>query len=105
MKIYLAGPMSGLPNYNKAEFNKAAAFLRAKGNEVFNPAELDMPGYGVKEVERAAFAIEFEYICREAEAIALLPGWENSRGAFAEWALGVRCLRHEAIYLKKEDYA
>ncbi len=38
------------------------------------------------------------YICKEADAIAMLPGWENSKGARAEWTLSI-ALGHTIIYL------
>ena len=48
---------------------------------------------------REALADDCEYICRNATAIALLPGWENSKGARAEHALAV-ALGLECIYLE-----
>jgi len=38
-RLYLAGPMSGLPQHNFPLFNRVAAHLRARGHAVFNPAE------------------------------------------------------------------
>jgi hypothetical protein len=105
MKIYLAGPMRGIANFNFPEFYANATMLREYGHEVFNPAENDMAVYGVDIGEnnqsgsleqaefehnfdfRNAMADDMDWICREAEAIFLLKGWEASKGASAEKAL------------------
>lgn len=103
MRIYLAGPMTNIPHFNYPAFNAAAAKLRAEGHEVFSPAEYDIHVYG-KDISnatgdaeqstkdhgfdrRAALKADTSWICDHAEAIALLPGWENSSGARAEKAL------------------
>ena len=39
-KIYLSGPMTGLPDYNKDAFKLRAEILRNKGFHVNNPAEI-----------------------------------------------------------------
>lgn len=115
--VYLAGPMSGVPNFNFPAFNRAAAILRAEGHSVFNPAERDIERHGgvdisagnhagdpaVAEKEhgfslREALADDTAFICREADAIAMLPGWESSKGARAEHALAF-ALGHTIIYL------
>lgn len=110
-KIYLAGPMRGIPEFNFPAFHAAAAKLRAEGHEVFNPAEADNKEFGVDvstgnntgceneaakrvgmtglELARNCFLRDTNWICRHADAIALLPGWENSRGATAERALAL----------------
>jgi hypothetical protein len=116
MKIYLAGPMSGIPEFNFPAFNLAAARLRAEGHSVFNPAERDNERHGTDISKgnptgdqavaakehgfslRDALADDTRFICLEADAIALLPGWEKSPGANAEWALA-RALKHTFIYL------
>lgn len=41
MKIYLAGPMSGLPDLNYPEFNRVTALLEGVGLKVRNPAQID----------------------------------------------------------------
>lgn len=38
-RVYIAGPMTGLPDFNFPAFHAAAAAWRAAGWEVFNPAE------------------------------------------------------------------
>jgi hypothetical protein len=107
MKIYLAGPMRGIPQFNFPAFYRAAAKLRAEGHEVFSPAERDNDVHGtdisvgntlgdetVAAREhgfnlRRALGDDVAWICAEADAIAMLPGWENSKGATAERAVAV----------------
>lgn len=93
MKLYLAGPMTGLPGLNFPAFHAAAEALRARGYQVFNPAEL---GFGENDY-RPALTACLAWICGEAEALAVLPGWEKSKGAQAEvataYALGLQVLK------------
>jgi|SRR5882762_9974746 len=120
MKIYLAGPMSNIPHFNFPAFNAATLRLRSAGHEVFNPAECDINRHGGIDIGaenptgcaalaaekhgfslRDALADDTAYICKEADAIAMLPGWENSKGARAEHALAF-ALGHHIIYLNGE---
>ena len=48
VRVYIAGPMTGIPQYNFPEFDRVATLLRAMGYDVVSPAELDDP------VDRAA---------------------------------------------------
>lgn len=107
MKIYVAGPMRGIPEFNFPAFHAATAKLRADGHEVFSPAEKDNERHGVDISKgnatgdediaakdhgfnlREALGLDLAWICAEADAIALLPGWENSKGATAEHATAV----------------
>lgn len=80
MRVYIAGPMTGLPDFNFPAFNAAAAMMRSAGWHVENPAE-----HG--HVEGAEWADYLRYdIARLAtcEMIMLLPGWSNSKGANLE---------------------
>lgn len=102
MKIYVAGPMRGYPNFNFPAFNAATARLRDDGHYVFNPAERDehVHGPGVSDSKtgdlaeaeakgfnlREALADDLDWVCREAEAVVVLPGWTASKGACAEVA-------------------
>src|SRR3990167_8164280 len=103
LRLYLAGPMRGYKDFNFPAFDKAAAKLRKKKWIVFNPADKDREQYGKKinksatgdllEAEAKGFSIrnalyeDTKFICLEADAIAMLPGWEASNGACAEHAL------------------
>lgn len=101
MKIYLAGPMTGLPDYNFPAFDHAAKALRALGHEVFNPADndrdngFDATGLAGHEAERLGFSLrnalkqDLSWICDHAEAVAVLDGWHRSKGALTETALSV----------------
>lgn len=91
-RIYVAGPMTGLPEYNFPLFNSTAERLRSEGWHVENPAE-----HG--HVEGAGWADYLRWdISRIATcgAIYLLPGWEKSKGARLEvhiaGVLGLRAL-------------
>tara|TARA_R100000458_G_C8190881_1_gene184624 strand:- start:325 stop:687 length:363 start_codon:yes stop_codon:yes gene_type:complete len=44
MKIYLAGPMTGLPYHNFPAFDNGKAILEMQGHEVVSPADLDREG-------------------------------------------------------------
>jgi hypothetical protein len=86
---YLAGPMRGLKDYNFPAFDFAAEKLREEGYTVFSPADNDREtdNQGASFDIRRALRDDTSWICRHADAVALLPGWENSKGAKAEIAL------------------
>ena len=81
MTTYIAGPMSGLPDFNYPAFNAAAAQLRAEGVQVINPAESDGGSTGKPWEFYMRLALRGLLEC---DAIVLLPGWEESRGARIE---------------------
>ncbi|WP_309679448.1 DUF4406 domain-containing protein [Polaromonas sp.] len=84
-RIYIAGPMSGLPEYNYPAFNRAAKQLRSLGYHVENPAENPEPvcktwqGY-------MRMAVAQLVTC---DTVALLPQWHTSRGASVEHRLAL----------------
>jgi len=117
VNVYLAGPMRGIKNFNFPAFHEAAAILRKKGLTVFSPAEKDLEKYdesvlssptgNLKTAEkkgfdlRSALATDLNWICRRANMVCLLPGWEKSKGACAEKAtaeaLGIEITLYEDI--------
>ena len=92
MKIYISGPMTDLPDFNRPEFNRVAAILRAQGHCVFNPAETD------DYEPRKSFAEYCNWICLEADMIILLSGWQKSKGAMVELKLA------EYVGIEIEEY-
>lgn len=77
-RIYLSGPMTGLPGFNYPAFNAEAARLRALGYHVENPAENPPQKSWEAYME---VCIPQLLTC---DTIALLPGWPESRGALWE---------------------
>lgn len=82
-RIYLAGKMSGLPDLGYPTFNAEAARLRALGYHVENPAENPEPSCGTW-LSYMRMAVTQLVQC---DAIALLDGWQDSRGACVERTL------------------
>jgi hypothetical protein len=116
-RIYLAGPMSGKPYFNFPAFMEAARKLRLEGSIVFNPAQQDIDRHGVDVSAdnptgdssvgvaamvglniRQCLKDDLSWICENATHIALLPGWEQSKGARAEHATA-QALGLSFIYL------
>jgi hypothetical protein len=103
MQLYLSGPMRGVPAYNHPAFFYAAEVLREVGHEVFSPAEHDIAAHPDRpwptftgdpatdnitiENLRTIIRADLVWICDKAEGIALLPGWERSKGVKVEMAL------------------
>lgn len=81
MKVYIAGPMSGLPEFNYPAFFAAADQLTAAGIEPINPARAD-GREGCKEWLDFMRASLLDLAA--CDGIATLPGWQDSRGAALE---------------------
>lgn len=82
--LYIAGPMTGLPDYNYDAFHAAQAELHRAGFVVMNPARNGLP-MGLQWHQYMRRDLSMLSACN---GIALLPGWERSRGARLEvaWA-------------------
>lgn len=105
MKVYLAGKMTGEPDYGYPKFHTAAAALRAAGYQVVNPAEL----WGGEIDPSRTWA---EYMRRgiqemlTCEAVVALPCWHDSRGARVELRLAheldMPCLLYLGLSFARE---
>lgn len=96
--LYLAGPMRGIPHYGFPMFQRAAELLREMGYIVISPAEHDIEmGIDVSHAVTGTEPLEgfdlgeslgwdLHTICTDVGMVVFLPGWEDSRGAVAEYA-------------------
>ena len=84
--LYVSGPMSGRPEHNFPAFAEAARRLREARYPVVSPHEItladgEVPGSRPWEDYLREDLIE---MLRLARGVAVLPGWEGSRGAALE---------------------
>lgn len=96
--IYISGKMSGVEDWNFPAFFELDEKLSADGYKVINPAKND--GETLEEALASVGTFDnpahdwAEYIKKDvkqlmdANAICVLPGWQNSRGATLEVKLG-----------------
>ena len=93
--IYIAGPMTGIKDFNFAAFDKARNKLNDEGWTVISPADIDrengfdaLKGDSVelvtKEFMRKAIRADLDALQR-VDAIYMLTGWQDSKGATAEY--------------------
>lgn len=105
MKVYVAGKMTGLPAYNVAAFQEAAMAWMLMGHVVetpfdassrvwerhhgraFNPY-LDTCDYG-DPLLKEMFA-EDVAVLLSSDAVVVLPGWEQSKGATLECRIALQ---------------
>ena len=82
--IYLSGPMTGLPDYNRPAFAMVAKQLRSEGKSVFNPGDI-----GPKEniMPRAWYMRRDLEALMKSDSVYVLPGWGESEGAKLEIAI------------------
>ena len=104
-RCYVAGPMTGHPQFNYRAFDAARDVLAEEGWMVINPADLDRQNLNVDfskmdgTEDLSAFTTRFARQDIESlllvDRVFLLPGWERSTGANNEariaTMLGVPC--------------
>lgn len=84
-RVYIAGPMTGIPYFNKPAFMKAQRTLEKLGYDPVNPATLHTHTNKPWEFYMRA-AITAMLTC---DAIYCLKGFSSSRGALLELDLAV----------------
>jgi hypothetical protein len=86
-KVYISGPMTGLPEYNYPAFHAAEIALRVHGYEPLSPARIDAGG----QVQHWSWYMRRAVqMLMDADAVATLPGWQDSRGAVIEVNLALQ---------------
>jgi hypothetical protein len=83
--------MTGLPDYNYPAFASMAASLRMHGFDVVCPIDLDhgdMPGEPGSKTHAEYMRLGLKALL-ECDAIILMQGWGNSRGARIELSVAL----------------
>ena len=83
-RIYLSGPMTGLPDNNFPAFHAHAAALRGMGLDIVNPADIGGDANDTNPANYNGYLRADIKAMMDCDAIALMPGWETSSGANLE---------------------
>lgn len=96
--VYISGPMSGLPDLNYPAFDAAQKYFKEAGWEVQNPAEIGRNADAMRALIPGMPPLEWKHYMlgdfaalAACDAIALLPGWEKSKGATLELMFATFC--------------
>lgn len=80
-RIYISGPMTGLPGKNFPAFNTEAQRLRQLGFDVVNPVDVNPDEASMTWHECLRNDLAALLTC---DTLALLDGWQQSAGAHLE---------------------
>ncbi|MBK5254327.1 MAG: DUF4406 domain-containing protein [Peptostreptococcaceae bacterium] len=97
LKTYIAGPISGMEEEAFRNFAKAEEELNSQGYAVLNPmidAKFTLSFSYMDWIKHGLFLLDL------ADAIYMLPGWENSKGARLEHAYA-ECRGIKIIYAEE----
>ena len=85
-RVYVSGPMTGMPDLNFPAFRAASRKLRDLGFRVVNPAD-STANEGKTWAECLTNDLRNLLAC---DAVVLLPGWSKSKGARLERSVAQR---------------
>lgn len=85
MRLYIIGPVTGIDFDNRPEFTRAKFRLEGAGYEPSIPHDF-VPQYADWET---AMKVSIAHLL-EADGVALLDGWQDSRGARLEYDIARR---------------
>ena len=94
--IYLAGKITGDPNY-KSKFEAARKELERAGFIVLDPSMLPSTGF-----EYDAYIRMSKAMLVECDAVYLLPDWKESKGAKQEYKTAL-ARRMEIIFMEEQN--
>lgn len=83
-RIYISGPITGIPDLNKNEFEKYENILTRTGYEVVNPLKLIKENEKYQWQHYMSIDISMMMTC---DTIVVLDNWSQSRGAKIEVSL------------------
>lgn len=84
MKIYIAGPMTGKPNWNTEAFSEAERWYSDQGHTVLNPAA-HTPRVNPESITHAEYMKIALAMVDAVDMVVFLDGWEDSKGAQMEY--------------------
>lgn len=98
MRVYISGPIAGMPDQNRMAFEAAAGRIRRLGHTPVIPLAIAAwqhdgpcpPGYTVGAGHSSACWLRADLLVMlQCDAITMLSGWERSRGATLEHSVAM----------------
>jgi uncharacterized protein DUF4406 len=102
--IYIAGPITGIPEYNAPAFREAKAFLSSRfpGIEILIPID-NHEGVTIEEQSYGYFFRRGLEQMLKCQTVMFLEGWAGSQGAKAEFVVAERCEMPRYLLMKVAD--
>lgn len=84
MIVYIAGPMTGIKEFNYPAFDAAKTELTSRGILTLNPADSELLNDTGKPQTWDWYMRHAIRMVTQSDAVCLLPGWETSKGVAVE---------------------
>ena len=86
--VFISGPMQGIPDFNRGQFNGTAALLERAGYQVLDPTTIE----SFSPVNPYDLNVRITLTALlHCNAVALLPGWQNSPASLREVEIANAC--------------